>query len=108
MEFQNLIDRAMEIRKLYEEMENQRYGSPWTSEEIALGFVGDVGDLAKLIIAESGKRDIPNSNEKLGHELADCLWSLVVLSKIHGIDLEKTFIVTVDELEWHLLKNKLT
>jgi len=89
-------------------MENQRYGSPWTIEEIALGFVGDVGDLAKLIIAESGKRDIPNSNEKLGHELADCLWSLVVLSKIHGIDLEKTFIVTVDELEWHLLKNKLT
>ena len=26
----------------------------WTSEEIALGFVGDVGDLAKLVIAENG------------------------------------------------------
>ena len=106
MEFQKLIDRAIEIRKLYEGMENQRYGSPWTSEEIALGFVGDVGDLAKLIIAESGKRDIPNSNEKLGHELADCLWSVIVLSKIHGINLEKSFMGTMDELEQHLLKNK--
>ncbi len=96
----------MEIRKLYEEKETQLYGSPWTSEELALGFVGDVGDLAKLIIAENGKRDIPNSKEKLEHELADCLWSLFVLSKIHGVDLEKSFLYTMDGLEKHLLENQ--
>jgi NTP pyrophosphatase (non-canonical NTP hydrolase) len=105
MEFQKIIDRALEIRKLYEAMEKQLYGSSWTSEEIALGFVGDVGDLAKLITAENGKRDIANSHEKLGHELADCLWSLIVLSKTHGIDLEKTFLTTMNELEQHLLQN---
>lgn len=105
MEFQNIIARAMEIRKLYEAREKQLYGSSWTGEEVALGFVGDVGDLAKLIIAENGKRNIPNSNEKLGHELADCLWSLIVLSRIHDIDLEKTFVDTMDELEKHLLQN---
>jgi NTP pyrophosphatase (non-canonical NTP hydrolase) len=105
MEFQKIIDRALEIRKLYAARENQLYGSPWGSEEITLGFVGDVGDLAKLITAENGKRDIPNSHEKLGHELADCLWSLIVLSKTHGIDLERAFLATMNELEQHLLQN---
>ena len=57
-------------------------------EEIALGFVGDAGDLAKLVIAENGKCNIANSREKLEHELADCLWSVIVLAHIHGVDLE--------------------
>jgi len=57
MDFQSVIDRGLEIRKLYEGKEKQLYGSPWTSEEIALGFVGDVGDLAKLVLAENGRRD---------------------------------------------------
>jgi len=65
MEFQMLIERAVEIRKQYGAKERKLYGSSWTSEEIALGFVGDVGDLAKLIIAENGKRNIENSQEKL-------------------------------------------
>ena len=43
MDFQNLIDRALTIRKLYEEKEKQLYGSSWTREEIMLGFVADVG-----------------------------------------------------------------
>ena len=103
MEFQNIIDRALSIRKLYEEKEKQLYGSSWTSEEIALGFVGDVGDLAKLVIAENGKRNIENSSEKLGHELSDCLWSVIVLAKLHNIDLEQSFIETMAELENHLL-----
>src|SRR5688572_19934937 len=102
MDFQSIIDRALAIRKLYEEKETQLYGSPWTREEIALGFVGDVGDLAKLVIAENGKRDIENSPEKLGHEMADCLWSLIVLAKMHNIDLEQSFLDTMDGLENHL------
>ncbi|MBI5839776.1 MAG: nucleotide pyrophosphohydrolase [Chloroflexi bacterium] len=99
MDFQKLTDRAMSIRKRYEEKEREHYGSPWTSEEIALGFVGDVGDLAKLIVAENGKRNIPDSRSKLEHELADCLWSVIVLANLHGIDLEKAFLKTMDELE---------
>jgi NTP pyrophosphatase (non-canonical NTP hydrolase) len=105
MEFQKLIERAIEIRKQYETMEKQLYGSAWTSEEIALGFVGDVGDLTKLIVAVNGKRNIPNSTAKLEHELADCLWSVIVLAHQHGIDLEASFANTMDELEDHLSEN---
>lgn len=102
MEFQAIIDRAMAIRKRYEAKEKQLFGSAWTSEEIALGFVGDVGDLVKLIVAENGKRNIPDSKAKLEHELADCLWSVIVLAHQHGIDLEGSFVSTMDELEKHL------
>jgi hypothetical protein len=45
MEFNDLIQRALSIRKLYREYEEQSYGISWTNEELALGFVGDVGDL---------------------------------------------------------------
>lgn len=62
----------MQIRVQYEEKEKQQYGSAWTSEEVALGFVGDVGDLVKLIMAENGRRNIVNSKQKLEHELS-CL-----------------------------------
>ena len=106
MEFQKIIDRAMDIRKLYEQKEKQLYGSSWTSEEIALGFVGDVGDLAKLISAENGRRNILNRREKLKHELSDCLWSIIVLSNLHGVEIEKSFMETMDRLEKHLLENQ--
>ena len=105
MEFQKIIDKALEIRKQYNEKETQLHGSPWGSEEITLGFVGDVGDLAKLILAENGKRNIENSKDKLAHELADCLWSVIVLAHTHGIDLEGSFINTMNELETHLAEN---
>ncbi len=102
MEFQQLIQRAIEIRNQFAAKEQEQFGSVWNNEEIALGFVGDMGDLAKLIIAANGKRNIPNSKEKLEHELADCLWSIIVLSHNHGIDLEKAFTNTMNELEKHL------
>lgn len=105
MDFQNIIDRALAIRKLYEDKERQLYGSPWTREEIALGFVGDVGDLAKLVMAENGKREIENSKEKLEHELADCLWSVIVLAKLHDVELEQSFLNTIDN--WRTLCWKL-
>ena len=102
MEFGQLVKRAMEIRRQYEAKEKQLYGSAWTNEEIALGFVGDVGDLAKLVVAQNGKRNISDSQEKLAHELADCLWSVIVLAELHNVNLETAFIKTMDELEAHL------
>lgn len=102
MEFQSIVDRAIIVRELYSKFEEQNYGKQWTNEEIALGFVGDVGDLVKLILAENGYRNIPDSKQKLEHELADCLWSILVLAKSHGIDLEKAFLETMYNLERYL------
>ena len=97
MEFHDLIERALSVRKQYEMLEMNRYGRLWENDEIALGFVGDVGDLAKLVIAQNGVRDIPEAREKLAHELSDCLWSVIVLAHNYGFDLETVF---MENMEW--------
>lgn len=102
MEFKALQQRAIEIREQYAQLERRQYGRPWTSADIALGFVGDVGDLAKLVMAENGKRSIPDARHKLAHELADCLWAILVLANLHDVDLEQSFLQTMDELEQHI------
>ena len=102
MEFRDLTERAMDIRQLYAKMEQAKHGRAWTEEEIALGFVGDVGDLAKLVMAHSGVRDTPDAEAKLAHELADCLWSIMVLSQRLDVDLEDAFLETMDDLEQHI------
>ena len=56
--------RALEIRSLYARYETKLYGRPWTDEEITLGFVGDVGDLVKLVQAQNGVRAIPDVKAK--------------------------------------------
>jgi NTP pyrophosphatase (non-canonical NTP hydrolase) len=102
MEIKDLSQRAMRVRQLYAELERKEHGRAWASEEIALGFVGDVGDLAKLVMAQAGIRAIPDAERKLAHELADCLWSILVLSQAYGVDIEHAFLETMDELEQHI------
>jgi NTP pyrophosphatase (non-canonical NTP hydrolase) len=102
MEFCELEQRALAIRRQYASLEQRRYGRAWTREEIALGFVGDVGDLVKLAQAHEGVRAIPDAPEKLAHELADCLWSLLVLADAYEVDLQRAFLRTMDELESYL------
>ena len=102
MEFQTLLERARQIRAQYAELETRRYGRSWTREEIALGFAGDVGDLMKLVIAHNGVRNIPDAEAKFAHELADCLWCVMVLADLYGVDLEQAFMRTMDDLEQHI------
>lgn len=102
MNFKSLAERAAGIRRRYAEFERSRYGRAWTDEEIALGFVGDVGDLVKLVQAKNGVRDIPDVDQRLAHELADCLWSVFTLAERYHIDLEQAFLKTMDEIEQHL------
>ena len=99
MDFQQLQMRALEIRKQYEGYEVKKWGKRWTREQVAEGFVGDVGDLMKLVLAKSGVRAIEDVDTKLAHELSDCLWSVIVLANEYGIDLEETFLKTMNELE---------
>ncbi len=105
MEFADLVQRAISVREQYARLEQKNYGTAWTNEEFALGFVGDVGDLAKLIMAQNGRRNIVDARSKLAHELADCLWSVMVIAHAHRIDLEEAFLRTMDELEQHLAKS---
>jgi NTP pyrophosphatase (non-canonical NTP hydrolase) len=102
MNLTELQERALHIRRMYEKLEERNYGRHWTTEEIALGFVGDVGDLAKLIQAKNGVRAIPDADAKLAHELADCLWAIFVLAALHDVNLEAAFASTMNDLEKYI------
>lgn len=95
--------RAIEVRERYERFERKAYGREWTVTELALGLVGDVGDLAKLVQAHEGVRLVDgNLAENLGHELSDVLWSTIVLAEKCGIDLEPAFSRTMAAIEANL------
>lgn len=104
MKYEELEASALQLNALYEALEIKLYGRAWSTTELALGFVGDIGDLAKLIQANAGIRNIDDYKTKLGHELADCLWSVIVLANKCGVDLEAEFSKNVQGLMGHVSK----
>lgn len=98
MDFAKLQDQARAVRARYAGFETARFGRSWTTEEIMIGFVGDVGDLAKLVQGKAGVRPTPDLDGKLAHELADCLWSVLTLADAYGVDLERSFTDTMNDL----------
>ena len=102
MELTQLSDRAMQINECFARRAGRQGDRPWTREEIMQGFVGDVGDLMKLVMARAGRRQIDDLERKLPHELSDCLWSVLVLARLYDIDLEREFLATMTDLEHDL------
>lgn len=84
---------------MYRELELRRYGREWSVNDLLVGMMGDVGDLAQLVGAQQGVRPGPEDiSGALAHELSDVLWSLLVLADEFGIDLEAAFKQTMEEL----------
>jgi NTP pyrophosphatase (non-canonical NTP hydrolase) len=104
MEFKEIIEKAIQIRNKYKELEKVKYGREWTGEEMGLGLVGDVGDLMKLIQSKEGIRENEDVDSKLAHELSDCLWSILILADKYNVDIEKSFLGTMNELDNKLSK----
>ncbi|MCC6954266.1 MAG: nucleotide pyrophosphohydrolase [Deltaproteobacteria bacterium] len=95
----DLLDRALRIQGLFAQREIRCIGRQWSRGDLMRGFTADVGALSKLTMAADGVRDVPDYQTKLGHEFADCLWSLLVLSKEYDVDLESEFLALCEKLE---------
>jgi len=107
MEYKKILEKALIVREKFSQYEIKNTGQEWTKEQILQGFVVDVGDLVKICMAKEGYRHIEDADQKLSHELSDCLWSIIILAHKYDIDLEKSFIETMDELSKKLdIKNK--
>lgn len=111
MDFNQIKNRAKEIRKLYAEIELEQFGREWTKEEIFQGLVGDIGDLSRYIVACEGiwpkhfGKNKKELNENIAHELADCLWSIIILADKYDIDIEKSFEKAMVGIEKRIKKN---
>lgn len=99
MQFHELSARAIEIHRKFAETAGRKNSPAWTREQVVQGFVGDVGDLVKLAMAKTGARHIGDVDRKFAHELSDCLWSVLVIAKLYGVDLEKEFPATMNAIE---------
>ncbi len=91
MTFDEISQRAIEIRAKYDNLNKTRRNVVWNEQQLMAGFVGDVGDLSKIIMAKHGLRAMEDVDAKLAHELSDCLWSVLVLAHKYDIDLSKEF-----------------
>ncbi|MGD8374066.1 MAG: nucleotide pyrophosphohydrolase [Candidatus Woesebacteria bacterium] len=99
MDFDLLQKRALEIRDKYDRLNQEKRGVVWNEQQLMAGFVGDVGDLSKIVMAKHGLRAMDNVDERLAHELSDCLWSVLVMAGKYNINLSEEFIKTMDELD---------
>lgn len=106
MELSQLTERALQIHAAFAARAQREGARPWTREEVMQGFVGDIGDLMKLVMAKAGARPATDVETKLAHELSDCLWSVLVLARLYDVDLEPAFLRTMDELEKKLQRPK--
>lgn len=100
MTYEELLEKAVKIRVKYDELnQRKRNGLKWNEQDLMAGFVGDVGDLSKIIMAKHGLRDMEDVDARLAHELSDCLWSVLVLADKYKIDLANEFLKTMAELD---------
>lgn len=104
MKYEELLNRAVEIRTKYDELNKAKRNNVWNEQQLMAGFVGDVGDLSKIIMAKHGLREMDDVDNKLAHELSDCLWSVLVLASKYNIDLASEFMKTMDGLEDRIAK----
>lgn len=107
-DFSTLIAKAILVRNHYNELQEKDGQKKWTASERMSGFVGDVGTLSKLIMAKQGLRRGPeNLDAELAHEVADCLWSVIVIADELEIDLEAEFNKTMDDLHKRIERQKV-
>lgn len=98
-DLKDLQKRALEIKQKYSELNAAKGQLEWNLRDITLGFVTDVGELSELVMAKENLRHIDDVDAKLKHELADCLWSVLVIAGKLGIDLDAEFDKTMKELD---------
>ena len=105
-----LTAHACRIRELYAAQAVRTGSRPWGPTELAQGFIGDVGDLMKLVMAKEGLRPAKTQNldAALAHELSDCLWSILLLADAYQVSLEPAFLRTMRELEQKLTPTRRT
>ncbi|GGA74579.1 30S ribosomal protein S15 [Flavobacterium palustre] len=87
--FDDIINRSLEIRKKYHELEVQHHDSEWTVEEDALAFLTDAGLVGRNIMSQQQRWPKANSQSELEHKLGESIWWLIVLANRSNIDIKE-------------------
>lgn len=104
MDFKRIIREAKDIKFAFDDLNRRRGEDVWQAREYADGLAGDVGDLIKLLVKYQ-KSESDDTLKKIRHEIADCLWSLILLSQELNVDLEKEILINLEYLKQKYLEN---
>lgn len=84
--------QALEVRALYEVLEERFNGKTWSLHELMIGYSNDVGYIGRLLLAEEGTWGIEGDpRAELKHKLAESMWWTFVLADRLGIDMDEAF-----------------
>jgi NTP pyrophosphatase (non-canonical NTP hydrolase) len=84
-----VVERSVQIRKLYHKLEQQYHKKKWTVEEDALAFLSDAGLVGRLTMSQQGRWPISGKDSpELKHKLGECIWWLIVLAERMDVDIQ--------------------
>jgi NTP pyrophosphatase (non-canonical NTP hydrolase) len=107
MEFQEIIQKARNVSLLYDKLNIEQGHSRWELQHYVQGFMEDLGTLSRLVMMKSGMRaPAPDLDEKLRHEICDCLWSTIRVADALNIDLEAEFPKQMEKLAKRIVEEK--
>ena len=87
IKFEEIIHRALELRKKYHELEIEHHDSEWSVEEDALAYLTDAGLIGRNIMSHQNRWPKANSQAELEHKLGENIWWLIVLANRTNIDI---------------------
>ena len=101
MDIETMQQRALAVRARFAAFEKATYGREWTSADLVMGLMTDLGDLAAAVQRSEGLRPRRSQDPttELRHEISDCLWVLLVLAHRYEIDVSAAFNETMTEIE---------
>ncbi|BDE09974.1 hypothetical protein VN96_0585 [Lactococcus cremoris] len=88
MEIKELLERSVEIRKRYHELEIKNHGEKWSVEEDLLALSNDIGNLNRLVMTKF-ERYYDETPYTLEEKIAENIWWLIELSDRLDVDIEK-------------------
>lgn len=90
---------ALEVRALYEQIEQRILHRTWTLPELAVGFTNDAAYVGRLVLAAERTWDIEGDvDAELKHKLAESMWWLFVLADKLDVDLPGAYAETMRKL----------
>jgi hypothetical protein len=88
VDFETIIQRSLQLREKYHELELTHHGSKWSVEEDALAYLTDAGLVGRDIMAGQKRWPKQNAEAELEHKLGENIWWLIVLANRSGIDIK--------------------
>lgn len=86
---EEIIERSLEIRKKYHELEMQHHGSKWSVEEDALAYLTDAGLIGRNVMSQQQRWPKTDSESELKHKLGENIWWLIIIAQRSGIDIKE-------------------